>query len=1228
MTKIATMADLVGPILDFGNTLAATIEGTVGAIIDSRSVNIPGGQQSANVEIGQAAAAAGSTLLAAGSVISDSGYLADLNAVVGIGTTASIAIITLPGQLANLSTTQSNYDAAVASGNTGEISSAGLGLASSVSSVVNSVGAIISGVASGLVSAGVVTAATAASIVSVGLAISSAAGLFALTGANAVVDAVRAAASSISSLIGNVESQLGIGRSGQSGSGQNAPWQIGTPVSGKGGLEPGAGSTALGKWTGADAMISPLVLDLTGSGIKLTPLDTYSPYFDLANDGFARRTGWIGDGMGLLCFDPDDQAITNITQLFGNETTDGFDILRKLDSNHDQMIDATDPAFASLRIWVDGNGNGTTDSGELYTLTQLGIVSINLNAAAVYLTLAGNRISSISSYTLTDGTTREIVDAWFANSTMNTKPVVPVDISAAAVALPQIGGAGTLRDLCSAMTLDQELQSLVEAFVGQTSSIAPTGIETAAQAILFEWAGVTQIDPTSRGGAIDARQLGFLEKYLGRTFNSLGDGYNPGVRAAAYLQNAWNDLFDASLARLVLQSQLAVSMAPEFRYAASSDTVQAITTFAPALAAAFQRLGAITPANLASWDLLLRVADAARLDMGMPAPLFEKYVAAATDDTVASVANAMVEGLKLSFDGSGRIQESGTTIYHDYYAGPGVSLLVGSHAGNDPSVQLPGADVFNYSAGDGIVEIRESDPNSSAPSNTLRFGQGVDPSSIKARALSNGSLLLTDGILGDEITLVAEMRDGGTGVQMVQFADGTTWTRQQLIQVAAVSGTTGNDSLCGTSAAEVFDGKGGSDYVRGGGGGDTFIFNAGYGKLEIDEMDTGRDPYNVLQLGAGISKSTVKVRATSSGKLVITDGIASDQVTLDAAMASKSGGVQFVRFSDNSVWTREELIQMATTGTAGNDTLYGTGNAEVFDGRGGSDYVQGGGGGDVFIFNAGYGRLEIGEYDSSKTPHNVLKLGDGISAPSVSVRTTANSSIVLTDGIAGDQITLDSLMSGNSWGVQEVQFADGTIWNRQQLIQMATTGTADDDKIYGTMAAEVLDGRGGNDYVQGGGGGDVFMFNAGYGKLEINEYDSSKTPHNVLKLGDGISVPSVSVRTTANSGIVLTDGIVGDQITLDSFMSGNSWGVQEIQFADGTVWNRQQLIQLTTTGNLGSGMLQSDSRSGTALDGQAHLLIQAMATFTSGDAVFDSTSFANPMNSESLILASASSFQQ
>jgi hypothetical protein len=140
----------------------------------------------------------------------------------------------------------------------------------------------------------------------------------------------------------------------------------------------GDASVAADDTGAANAAISPLVLDLTGNGINLTPLSSTSPYFDLTDDGFARKTGWVGSGTGILCLVQNgNDDITNITQLFGTYGgySNGFAALAALDSNGDGVIDQNDAAFADLRVWVDSNGPGT---GQLLTLNQLGIVSINL----------------------------------------------------------------------------------------------------------------------------------------------------------------------------------------------------------------------------------------------------------------------------------------------------------------------------------------------------------------------------------------------------------------------------------------------------------------------------------------------------------------------------------------------------------------------------------------------------------------------------------------------------------------------------------------------------------------------------------------------------------------------------------------------------------------------------------------------------------------------------------
>ena len=138
------------------------------------------------------------------------------------------------------------------------------------------------------------------------------------------------------------------------------------------------------------AEIDPLVLDLDGDGIELTPFNEHNIYFDVDNDGAIERTGWVGADDGILVHDLNgDGEINNITEtlseyygapegtgaIYGN----GFEALATLDSNNDGIIDASDTQFSTLRVWQDANSDAQTDAGELISLAEAGITSIDLN---------------------------------------------------------------------------------------------------------------------------------------------------------------------------------------------------------------------------------------------------------------------------------------------------------------------------------------------------------------------------------------------------------------------------------------------------------------------------------------------------------------------------------------------------------------------------------------------------------------------------------------------------------------------------------------------------------------------------------------------------------------------------------------------------------------------------------------------------------------------------------
>jgi|HubBroStandDraft_3_1064219.scaffolds.fasta_scaffold01065_2 hypothetical protein len=146
---------------------------------------------------------------------------------------------------------------------------------------------------------------------------------------------------------------------------------------------------------------SPIILDLDDDGFRLSgpddPVD-----FDLFNDGSPVWTAWTarGSGTAFLVLDLNGNgSIDNGGELFGNHTrlmdgafaANGFAALAQYDEainggNGDGVIDASDAVFEKLRIWTDWNHNGRTDPGELQTLSQAGILAIDLHYHAAHRT--------------------------------------------------------------------------------------------------------------------------------------------------------------------------------------------------------------------------------------------------------------------------------------------------------------------------------------------------------------------------------------------------------------------------------------------------------------------------------------------------------------------------------------------------------------------------------------------------------------------------------------------------------------------------------------------------------------------------------------------------------------------------------------------------------------------------------------------------------------------------
>ncbi len=174
---------------------------------------------------------------------------------------------------------------------------------------------------------------------------------------------------------------------------------------------------------------SPIMLDLDGHGVNTTAA-AQGVNFDLNATGSAHKVGWASAGDGLLVMDRNgDGKIGDGSELFGTATRladgtragNGYEAMAQHDSNHDGVLSGADVDFQKLQLWVDANVDGKTDAGELHSLAEFGVASLDLKGLAGTQVDNGNLLGLTSTYTTTDGAQHATADVWFAKDT----PAVP-----------------------------------------------------------------------------------------------------------------------------------------------------------------------------------------------------------------------------------------------------------------------------------------------------------------------------------------------------------------------------------------------------------------------------------------------------------------------------------------------------------------------------------------------------------------------------------------------------------------------------------------------------------------------------------------------------------------------------------------------------------------------------------------------------------------------------------
>lgn len=469
---------------------------------------------------------------------------------------------------------------------------------------------------------------------------------------------------------------------------------------------------------------------------------------------------------------------------------------------------------------------------------------------------------------------------------------------------------------------------------------------------------------------------------------------------------------------------------------------------------------------------------------------------------------------------------------------------------------------------------------------------------------------------------------GGTKADVIEAGEGDDIVR----------GGAGFDTLAGGAGDDVLGGQLGDDTLSGGLGNDTYMFSRFDGQDIIDNTATdGAETIDQLLLDTAIKVSDVSLSRSDNGDLVVTIGL--DSVTIANHFgADGKQAIDRIVFGDGTIWDRNDLAFHSVVphggpgddtlngkpgadimyGFDGNDRLFGAGGDDMLyggngsdtldggagndtlDGGAGNDTLKGGVGSDIYVFERGGGTDRINESGGANDV-DVLRFGADISASDIVLSRNESTGLRFDLRGSNDKVYLEFQFytpEGSS-KIEEVRFADGTVWNASMLqtLVLAHSMTESDDQIDGFDTDDEIDGKAGNDRIlgytgsdrlsggsgddvldggagtdlldggtgkdqlMGGVGADVYLFGRGSGADVLTESGVAGAEIDTIRLGVGIGAEHLELLQTGNDLVLSLDG-GGEQLRIKSWfvstVNGKSsdYRIERIEFADGVLWDK------------------------------------------------------------------------
>jgi Ca2+-binding RTX toxin-like protein len=829
-----------------------------------------------------------------------------------------------------------------------------------------------------------------------------------------------------------------------------------------------------------------VVLDLNGNGFHFIDARDSKAFYDFSGDGVRERTGWLAGSDGLLAYDANSDGVISqrdeirFKGYVAGARTD-LEGLAAFDSNKDGQLSADDQQWSKFAVWQDANEDGEQTAGELRTLQQRGIASIQLHSDNVLRKVAGNTVYGIGTYSRIDGSSAKLADVRFALTT-DQQDTDPTDD----ITTPQEGsnlstGAGDDRirggggmDVIRAGSGHDK----VSGGAGEDRLFGDSGNDILAGDTGSDTLNGGMGDDALAGGADDDHLLGGLGN--DRLFGDAGDDSLYGEDGNDTLAGGdGNDILKGGDG---LDKLFGGSGHDWLHGGTGADRMQGDTG------------NDIYIVGNSFDEVIEQVADTGGSDTVIT------YVDLRGPRGVETIVIA----------GKGEIEVSAGAKSQIILGNEAANILDGG-AGDDRMIGGGGDDIY--------VVDSENDV-------TLEYEDGWLPA-------GETSLFTTDHVLNERFFNLYghdQFTGGSWGVDTVRSS--VDWRLGPAIENLVLTGTkaltgTGNSQanqirgnrganhLEGGEGDDIIDGLGGDDWLDGGPGNDIYAFGRGSNQDTVLSYDATPNKKDVIRLDADILPSDIRLQRCTDDLLVLIRG-SQDTLRLGnyfMADGSSPYSIEEIRFNDGTAWTFGRVKELLPTssqdndilygynmsdtiyglagddkihgrdgddslyggkgkddlygeigkdlihggedddrldggegddrlhGHAGNDILYGQGGDDYLHGGRGNDILIGGAGNDTYQFGRGSGQDIVDTYDQSPGKKDTIQLGLRLLPSSIKLQREGEDLILAIIGPGGHSLRVLNHFKDNGYSghqIDQIRFGDGSLWDAGTVGTMLT----------------------------------------------------------------------------------------------------------------------------------------------------------------------------------------------